>query len=141
MVNCHWKQVLIIRSSLFHFSHQSAEVIPERDSKLLACLDERIEHCRVAYSFNASEEHASVSLQDNGPYRPFRYRVVYTVFTVIPVSENLFSEGSQIIEGSQHKITVHFIPVRQKFIEPGSYRFHDFCCRIMVPSLVYLLRG
>lgn len=36
--------------------------------------------------------------------------VVYIV-TIIPVSKNQFPEGSQIIESSQHKITVLFIPI------------------------------
>lgn len=85
----------------------------------------------------ASIEHASISLQDN---KPICYRVVYTVFTIIHVSGNLFIESSPIIEGFQDKITLRFIPICQKFIEPSSYRFHDFCCCIIVPSFIYLLR-
>ena len=37
--DCHWKQVLVVRSTRFHGLEQSLEILPERDSDLLASLD------------------------------------------------------------------------------------------------------
>ena len=37
--DCHRKQVLIVRSTRFHGLEQSLEILPERDSDLLASLD------------------------------------------------------------------------------------------------------
>ena len=36
--DCHWKQVLVVRSTRFHGFEQSREILPERDSDLLASL-------------------------------------------------------------------------------------------------------
>ena len=44
--DCHWKQVLVVRSTRFHGFEQSLEILPERDSDLLASLDKGIVHCR-----------------------------------------------------------------------------------------------
>ena len=43
--DCHWKQVLVVRSTRFHGFEQSLEILPERDSHLLASLDKGIVHC------------------------------------------------------------------------------------------------
>ena len=43
--DCHWKQVLVVRSTRFHGFEQSLEILPERDSDLLASLDKGIVHC------------------------------------------------------------------------------------------------
>lgn len=36
--DCHWKQVLVVRSTRFHGLEQSLEILSERDSDLLASL-------------------------------------------------------------------------------------------------------
>lgn len=52
--DCHWKQVLIVRSTRFHGLEQSLEILPERDSDLLASLDKGIVHCRSQCTLNTS---------------------------------------------------------------------------------------
>lgn len=52
--DCHRKQVLIVRSTRFHGLEQSLEILPERDSDLLASLDKGIVHCRSQCTLNTS---------------------------------------------------------------------------------------
>ena len=51
--DCHWKQVLVVRSTRFHGFEQSREILPERDSDLLASLDKGIVHCRSQCTLNS----------------------------------------------------------------------------------------
>ena len=54
--DCHWKQVLVVRSTRFHGFEQSLEILPERDSDLLASLDKGIVHCRSQYTLYTTKE-------------------------------------------------------------------------------------
>lgn len=75
----------------FPFSYSSlvGKSIPEQDYKLLTCLDERIEHCQITYSFNALEGHASVFLRRT---MGIIVRLVYPVFTIIPYAKICFKK-------------------------------------------------
>ena len=60
--DCHWKQVLIVRSTRFHGFEQSLEILPERDSDLLASLDKGIVHCRSQCTLNITKEQRALSI-------------------------------------------------------------------------------
>ena len=54
--DCHWKQVLVVRSTIFHSLKQNLEILSERDSHLLASLDKGIVHRRSQCTLNTTEE-------------------------------------------------------------------------------------
>lgn len=54
--DCHWKQVLVVRSTIFHSLKQNLEILSERDSNLLASLDKGIVHRRSQCTLNTAEE-------------------------------------------------------------------------------------
>ena len=54
--DCHWKQVLVVRSTIFHSLKQKLEILSERDSNLLASLDKGIVHRRSQCTLNTAEE-------------------------------------------------------------------------------------
>ena len=60
--DCHWKQVLVVHSTRFHGLEQSLEILPERDSDLLASLDKGIVHCRSQCTLNTTEEQRALSI-------------------------------------------------------------------------------
>lgn len=60
--DCHWKQVLVVRSTRFHGFEQSLEILPERDSDLLASLDKGIVHCRFQCTLNTTKEQRALAL-------------------------------------------------------------------------------
>lgn len=54
--DCHRKQIFVVRSTRFHGLEQSLEILPERDSDLLASLDKGIVHCRSQCTLNTTKE-------------------------------------------------------------------------------------
>ena len=47
--DCHRKEIFVVRSTRFHGLEQSLEILPERDSDLLASLDKGIEHHQIRF--------------------------------------------------------------------------------------------
>ena len=68
------------------------------DSCLFACFYKGIIDCGVLYSFHTSEEQAVLSLDSAWSYRSFRRHIVYGVFSVISVGEDLIPEVLQIVK-------------------------------------------
>ena len=64
--DCHRKQVFVVRSTRFHGLEQSLEILPERDSDLLASQDKGIEHCRSQCTLNTTEEQRALALYGLG---------------------------------------------------------------------------
>lgn len=87
--DCHWKQVLVVRSTRFHSLEQSLEILPERDSDLLASLDKGIEHCRFQCTLNTTEEQRALALYGLGTYRSFCCQVIYGIFTIVSIDKDL----------------------------------------------------
>ena len=70
--DCHWKQVLVVRSTRFHSLEQSLEILPEQDSDLLTSLEKDIVHCRSQCTLNTTVEQRALALYGLGTYRSFR---------------------------------------------------------------------
>lgn len=87
--DCHWKQVLVVRSTRFHGLEQSLEILPERDSDLLASLDKGIVHCRSQCTLNTTKEQRALALYGLGTYRSFCCQVIYGIFTIISIGKDL----------------------------------------------------
>ena len=92
--DCHWKQVLVVRSTRFHGLEQSLEILPERDSDLLASLDKGIVHCRSQCTLNTTKEQRALALYGLGTYRSFCCQVIYGIFTINFSSSYLASEDT-----------------------------------------------
>lgn len=64
--DCHRKQIFVVRSTRFHGLEQSLEILPERDSDLLASLDKGIVHYRSQCALNTTEEQRALALYSLG---------------------------------------------------------------------------
>lgn len=126
---------------LFLFSEEPAEIISERKSCLFAGFYKGIIDCRVLYSLHTSEEQAVLSLDSDWSYRSFRRHIVYGVFSVIPIGEDLIPEVLQIVKGLAHKFTSALIRICKQIIKLCSYLLDDFHRSLIVFSAVNLVFG
>lgn len=101
--DCHRKQVLIVRSTRFHCFEQSLEILPERDSDLLASLDKGIVHCRSQCTLNTTEEQRALALYGLGTYRSFCCQVIYGIFTIISIGKDLLPKLMEIVQCLLHQ--------------------------------------
>ena len=95
--DCHWKQVLVVRSTRFHGLEQSLEILPERDSDLLASLDKGIVHCRSQCTLNTTKEQRALALYGLGTYRSFCCQVIYGIFTIVSIGKDLLPKLMEIV--------------------------------------------
>ena len=65
--------------------------------------------------------------------------IVYGVFTVIPVGEDLIPEVLQIVKGLAHKFASVFIRICKQIIKFRPYLFDDFRRFLTVSSTVNLV--
>ena len=95
--DCHWKQVLVVRSTRFHGLEQSLEILPERDSNLLASLDKGIVHCRSQCTLNTTKEQQALALYGLRTYRSFCCLVIYGIFTIVSIGKDLLPKLMEIV--------------------------------------------
>ena len=109
--DCHRKQVLVVRSTRFHGLEQSLEILPERDSDLLASLDKGIVHCRSQCTLNTTKEQRALALYGLGTYRSFCSQVIYGIFTIISISKDLLPKLMEIVQCLLHqfKQLIHLV--------------------------------
>ena len=101
--DCHWKQVLVVRSTRFHGLEQSLEILPERDSGLLASLDKGIVHCRSQCTLNTTEEQRALALYGLETYRSFSCQVIYGIFTIVSIGKDLLPKLMEIVQCLLHQ--------------------------------------
>lgn len=92
--------------------------------------------CGVLYSLHTSEEQPVLSLDNDWFYRFFRRHIVYGVFTVISVDEDLIPEVLQIVKCLTHKFASAFIRICQQIIKFRLYLLDHFRCFLTVTSAV-----
>lgn len=121
--DCHRKQVLVVRSTRFHSLEQSLEILPERDSDLLASLDKGIVHCRSQCTLNTTKEQRALALYGLGTYRSLRSQVIYGIFTIVSIGKDLLPKLMEIVQCLLHQFRqlIHLIIQRILNIEKDIF--------------------